>query len=48
MLYGPQTSGRLEDSKRKALLALLATTDQERARKLANAYLPPTTRRPGI
>ena len=45
MLYGPQTSGRLEDSKRKALLALLATTDQERARKLANAlftaYYPP-------
>ena len=45
MLYGPQTSGRLEDSKRKALLALLATTDAERARKLANAlftaYYPP-------
>lgn len=45
MLYGPQTSGRLEDAKRKALLALLATADKERACKLANAlftaYYPP-------
>mmetsp|Transcript_36502 Transcript_36502/g.112937 ORF Transcript_36502/g.112937 Transcript_36502/m.112937 type:complete len:557 (-) Transcript_36502:69-1739(-) len=37
MLYGPQTSGRLPDLKRRALLGLLATDDPDKARKLATA-----------
>mmetsp|Transcript_11655 Transcript_11655/g.34703 ORF Transcript_11655/g.34703 Transcript_11655/m.34703 type:complete len:550 (+) Transcript_11655:221-1870(+) len=35
MLYGPETSGRLADEKRRALLSLLAVGDPEKATKMA-------------
>ena len=37
MLYGPETSGRLPELKRRALLQLLAQEDPEKASKLATA-----------